>query len=93
MRKVNKLIAEGAIVRCDQETESESSENPERTMVSINNEPNEVIQDIINLPSILGKQPAKEAEENENNKSTNEKGEHAGPETRSKSKAKGPEED
>ena len=90
---INNLIAEGAIVRCNQETESESSENPERTIVSINNEPNEVIQDIINLPSIFGNQPAKEAEENENNKSTNEQGEHAGPETRSKSKAKGPEED
>ena len=62
-------------------------------MVSINNEPSEVIQDIINLPSIFEKQPAKEAEENENNKSVNEKGEPSGPETRSKSKAKGPEED
>ena len=90
---INKLIAEGAIVRCNQEAETESSETPERTVVSINNEPSEVIQDIINLPSILEKQPAKEAEENENNKSVNEKGEHSGPETRSKSKAKGPEED
>ena len=90
---INKLIAEGAIVRCNQETESESSENPERTIVSVNNEPNETIQDIINLPSILGNLPAKEAEENENNKSANEKGENTGPETRSKSKAKGPEED
>ena len=90
---INKLIEQGAIVRCEQETESESSTSPEKTMVSINNEPNEVIQDIINLPSILEKQPAKEAEENENNKSVNEKGEHSGPETRSKSKAKGPEED
>ena len=89
---INKLIEEGAIVRCEQETESESSTSPEKTMVSINNEPNEVIQDIINLPAILEKQPAKEAEENDNDKSTNEKGEHAGPETRSKSKAKGPEE-
>ena len=89
---INKLIEQGAIVRCEQETESESSTSPEKTMVSINNEPNEVIQDIINLPAILGKQPAKEAEENDNDKSTNEKGEHAGPETRSKSKAKGPEE-
>ena len=97
---VNKLIAEGAIVRCNQETETESSETPDRTVVSINNEPSEVIQDIINLPSIFEKQPsifekqpAKEAEENENNKSVNEKGEPSGPETRSKSKAKGPEED
>ena len=69
-------------------------------MVSINNEPSEVIQDIINLPSIFEKQPsifekqpAKEAEENENNKSVNERGEPLGPETRSKSKTKHPEED
>ena len=88
---INKLLEQGAIVRCEQETESESSTSPEKTMVSINNEPNEEIQDIINLPSILEKQPAKEAKENDNDKSTNEKGEH-GPETRSKSRAKGPEE-
>ena len=62
-------------------------------MVSINNETSEVIQDIINLPSILEKQPTKEAEDNENNKSVNEKGEQSGPETRSKAKAKGPEEE
>ena len=88
---INKLLEQGAIVRCEKETESESSTSPEKTMVSINNEPNEEIQDIINLPSILEKQPAKEAKENDNDKSTNEKGEH-GPETRSKSRAKGPEE-
>ena len=94
---VNKLIEEGAIIRCNQE--SESSENPERTVVSVNNDPNEVIQDIINIPSIFEKQPsifekqpAKEAEENENNKSVNERGEPLGPETRSKSKTKHTEE-
>ena len=90
---INKLLEQGAIVRCEQETESESSTSPEKTMVSINNEPNEVIQDIINLPSILEKQPTKKAEDNENNKSVNEKGEQSGPETRSKAKAKGPEEE
>ena len=58
---INKLLEQGAIVRCEKETESESSTSPEKTMVSINNEPNEEIQDIINLPSILEKQPAKEA--------------------------------
>ena len=85
---VNKLLVEGIIVR------AESSENsePKKTVVTLDNEPTEVIQDIINLPSIFQNLSAKESEEKENNKSVTEKGENSGPETRSKTKAKGPEE-
>ena len=88
---VNKLLAEGIIVRA-QETESSENSEPEKTVVTLDNEPTEVIQDIINLPSIFQNLSAKESEEKENNKSVTEKGENSGPETRSKSKAKGPEE-
>ena len=85
---VNKLLVEGIIVR------AESSENsePKKTVVTLDNEPTEVIQDIMNLPSIFQDQSAKESEEKENDKSVTEKGENSGPETRAKTKAKGPEE-
>ena len=89
---VNKLLAEGIIVRAQETESSESSETPEKTYVSIDNEQTEVIQDIMNLPSIFQNQSAKESEEKENDKSVTEKGENSGPETRSKSKSKGPEE-
>ena len=88
---VNKLLAEGIIVRA-QETESSENSEPEKTVVTLDNEPTEVIQDIMNLPSIFPDQSAKESEEKENNKSVTEKGENSGPETRAKTKAKSPEE-
>ena len=88
---VNKLLAEGIIVRA-QESSSESPESPEKTIVQVDNEQTEEIQDI--SKSIFQNQSTKESGEKENDESVTEKGENSnsGPETRSKSKSKGPEE-
>ena len=91
---VNKLLAEGVIVRA---TES-SSESNEKTVVQVDNEQAEEIRNL--SETIFQEQPAKESGEKQNktnDESISEKGESAnsnpGPETRSRSKgsSKGPE--
>ena len=87
---VNRLLAEGIIVRAN-ESSSESPDSPEKTVVQVDNEQAEEIQDI--SESIFQNQSTKEAVEKQNDESITEKGENSnpGPKTRSKSRSKGPE--
>ena len=87
---VNKLLAEGIIVRAH-ESSSESPDSPEKTVVQVDNEQAEEIRDI--SEAIFQNQSTTESGEKQNDESITEKGENSnpGPETRSKSRSKGPE--
>ena len=90
---VNKLLAEGVIVRAPES----SSESPEKTIVQVDNEQAEEIRNL--SETIFQEQPATESGDKQNKTNDeviSEKGEstnsNPGPETRSRSKgSKGPE--